>query len=58
MWLVFYHVLLLHAGKKSSRGPSFKLSGVTVSVKSVLQAMADLEPLAAVVPVDKEERKK
>ena len=46
------------SGKKSSRGPSFKLSGVTVNVKSVLQAVADLEPLATVIPSDKEERKK
>ena len=44
-------------GKKNNRGPSFKLGGVVVNVKSVLLAEQDLEPLCVAIPADKSERK-
>ncbi|ESO89597.1 hypothetical protein LOTGIDRAFT_218699 [Lottia gigantea] len=44
-------------GKKSSRGPTVKLSSVTVNAQSVLKAEQDLEPLADFIPEDKEKRK-
>ena len=44
-------------GKKTHRGPTFQLSSVVVNAKLVLQAVKDLEPLAAVIPKDKEAQK-
>ncbi|ELU11024.1 hypothetical protein CAPTEDRAFT_167753 [Capitella teleta] len=44
-------------GGKKGRGPSFKLSGVPVNVKSLMQCINDLEPLAASVAQHKEEGK-
>ncbi|KAL3867259.1 hypothetical protein ACJMK2_044474 [Sinanodonta woodiana] len=45
-------------GKKTHRGPSFKLASVMVNAQSLVKAEAELEPLVATIPVDKEERKK
>jgi chromodomain-helicase-DNA-binding protein 1 len=52
--------MLFYAGhsKKGNRGPTFKLSSVTVNAKSVIQALTELEPLAEVMPASKEDRKK
>ena len=49
-WLSF-------AGKKSQRGPSFRLSSVNVNAKSVMAAEQELEALAACIPANKDERK-
>lgn len=45
-------------GKKRERGPSFKLSGVTVNAKTVMTCEAELAPLDILLPADKAERKK
>ena len=45
-------------GKKTHRGPTLKISNVTVNAKSVLQATQDLEALNKVLSTDKAERRK
>ncbi|UYV68281.1 CHD1 [Cordylochernes scorpioides] len=40
------------------RGPSFKLAGVLVNVRSVLAAQAELQPLDAILPLDPEQKEK
>uniref|UniRef100_F6RW91 Uncharacterized protein n=1 Tax=Ciona intestinalis TaxID=7719 RepID=F6RW91_CIOIN len=39
------------------RGPSFRLAGVSVSVKTTLACIEDLQPVVDVIPKDSEERK-
>ncbi|CAK8697940.1 unnamed protein product [Clavelina lepadiformis] len=39
------------------RGPSFRLAGVSVSVKTTLACIDDLQPLVDVIPRDSDERK-
>uniref|UniRef100_H2Z5P3 DNA helicase n=1 Tax=Ciona savignyi TaxID=51511 RepID=H2Z5P3_CIOSA len=39
------------------RGPSFRLAGVSVSVKTTLACIEDLQPIVDVIPKDEEERK-
>ncbi|XP_067119444.1 chromodomain-helicase-DNA-binding protein 1 isoform X4 [Centruroides vittatus] len=48
----------MSAGKRRDRGPSFKLSGVTVNAKSILNNESELEPLDIVLPSDSELRKR
>ncbi|XP_022239171.1 chromodomain-helicase-DNA-binding protein 1-like [Limulus polyphemus] len=43
-------------GKRRDRGPSIKLSGVTVNAKTVFNAMKDLEPLETCLPTDPKQR--
>ena len=45
-------------GKKTHRGPTFRLASVVVNAKLVLQAVKDLEPLTTIIPKDKEAQKK
>nr|QVX32602.1 CHD1/2 [Platynereis dumerilii] len=45
-------------GKKTHKGPTFKLSNVQLNAKSILHACQDLEPLAQVMPKESAERKK
>uniref|UniRef100_T1J6Q1 Chromodomain-helicase-DNA-binding protein 1 n=1 Tax=Strigamia maritima TaxID=126957 RepID=T1J6Q1_STRMM len=44
--------------RRRDRGPSFKLSGVTVNAKSILSCEAEMEPLDLILPSNPEERKK
>ncbi|KAI0207728.1 Chromodomain-helicase-DNA-binding protein 1 [Lamellibrachia satsuma] len=44
-------------GKKTHRGPTFRLASVVVNAKLVLQAVKDLEPLTTIIPKDKEAQK-
>ncbi|KAK7484546.1 hypothetical protein BaRGS_00024178 [Batillaria attramentaria] len=44
-------------GKKTHRGPTFKLSSVMVNAQAVRKAQADLEPLIKAIPADREKRK-
>jgi len=46
------------AKQTRGRGPSFRLAGVSVSVKTTLACIEDLQPLADVFPKDPEARKK
>uniref|UniRef100_A0A2C9JCR5 Uncharacterized protein n=2 Tax=Biomphalaria glabrata TaxID=6526 RepID=A0A2C9JCR5_BIOGL len=46
------------AGKKSHKGPSFKIASVTINAQALLKAEEDLKPLAEAMPEDKEQRKK
>ncbi|KAK3096752.1 hypothetical protein FSP39_002924 [Pinctada imbricata] len=41
-------------GKKSQRGPAFKISSVSVNAQSIMKAEQELEPLAATMPQDRE----
>lgn len=50
--------MIFFSGKKTHKGPTFKLSNVQLNAKSVLQACQDLEPIAQVMPKDAQERKK
>ncbi|XP_070204130.1 chromodomain-helicase-DNA-binding protein 1-like isoform X3 [Littorina saxatilis] len=45
-------------GKKTHRGPTFKLSSVMVNAQAITKAQGDLEPLLEAVPADREQRKK
>ncbi|XP_048736383.2 chromodomain-helicase-DNA-binding protein 1-like isoform X3 [Ostrea edulis] len=45
-------------GKKGNRGPSFKMSSVSVNAQAIVKAGQELEPLAAAIPTEKEEKKK
>ncbi|KAK9890213.1 hypothetical protein WA026_010322 [Henosepilachna vigintioctopunctata] len=45
-------------GKKRNRGPSFKLGGVSINAKTMLQCEEELEPLDEVLPSDPLERSK
>ncbi|KAL3289544.1 hypothetical protein HHI36_022961 [Cryptolaemus montrouzieri] len=45
-------------GKKRNRGPSFKLGGVSVNAKTMLQCEEELQPLDEVLPSDPQERSK
>ncbi|XP_076465125.1 chromodomain-helicase-DNA-binding protein 1-like isoform X2 [Babylonia areolata] len=45
-------------GKKTHRGPTFKLSSVMVNAQAITKAQADLEPLLQAMPTDREQRKK
>ncbi|GAB6019009.1 hypothetical protein CHUAL_000642 [Chamberlinius hualienensis] len=45
-------------GKKRERGPSFKLSGVTVNAKTVMSCEAEMAPLDILLPSEKAERKR
>jgi chromodomain-helicase-DNA-binding protein 1 len=45
-------------GRKQSNRATFKLSGVTVNAKSVLQSIEELEPLAIVMPSNAKDREK
>ena len=51
-------MLVCFSGKKTHRGPSFKIAGVTVNAKSVTNSVNDLTPLAKCLPSDKAERRK
>ncbi|XP_062610883.1 chromodomain-helicase-DNA-binding protein 1-like isoform X1 [Saccostrea cucullata] len=44
--------------KKGNRGPSFKISSVSVNAQAIIKAEQELEPLAAIIPTDKDERKR
>lgn len=46
------------AGKKTHRGPTLKISSVTVNAQSILKAEHELEALAVTIPSNKEEKKK
>ena len=54
----YYHFVFVFKGKKTHRGPTFKLSTVMVNAKSVVQAIQDLDPLVEALPADKAERLK
>ncbi|XP_045481869.1 chromodomain-helicase-DNA-binding protein 1 [Harmonia axyridis] len=43
-------------GKKRNRGPSFKLGGVSINAKTMLQCEEELQPLDEVLPSDPQER--
>lgn len=43
-------------GKKRNRGPSFKLGGVSINAKTMLQCEEELQPLDEVLPSDPHER--
>ncbi|XP_022330657.2 chromodomain-helicase-DNA-binding protein 1-like isoform X3 [Crassostrea virginica] len=45
-------------GKKNNRGPSFKISSVSVNAQAIIKSGQELEPLAEAIPADSEERKK
>ncbi len=45
-------------GKKSQSRATFKLGGVSINAKSVLQAISDLEPLARIMPTNTKERER
>lgn len=45
-------------GKKTHKGPSFKIASVSINAQSILKAEEDLKPLSDAVPEDKEQRKK
>ncbi|XP_064609561.1 LOW QUALITY PROTEIN: chromodomain-helicase-DNA-binding protein 1-like [Liolophura sinensis] len=45
-------------GKKTHRGPTFKMSSVTVNAASVIKAEEELQPLATALPANKQERQK
>ncbi|XP_059176230.1 chromodomain-helicase-DNA-binding protein 1-like isoform X3 [Physella acuta] len=45
-------------GKKTHKGPSFKIASVSINAQSLLKAEEDLKPLSDAVPEDKEQRKK
>ncbi|XP_017774812.1 PREDICTED: chromodomain-helicase-DNA-binding protein 1 isoform X2 [Nicrophorus vespilloides] len=45
-------------GKKRNRGPSFKLGGVSVNAKTMMQCEEELQPLDDILPSSLEERKK
>ncbi|XP_060072209.1 chromodomain-helicase-DNA-binding protein 1-like isoform X1 [Ylistrum balloti] len=42
------------AGKKTHRGPTLKISSVTVNAQSLMKAEQELEPLAVAIPSNKE----
>lgn len=50
--------LICIGGKKGNRGPSFKISSVSVNAQAIVKAGQELEPLAAAIPTEKEEKKK
>ena len=54
----FVMIRLCFAGKKTHRGPTFKLSSVMVNAQAITKAQADLEPLLQAIPTDRELRKK
>ena len=61
--LIYYLYLLQDATEETAkqgrgRGPSFRLAGVAVSVKTTLACTEDLQPLVDCIPKDPEERKK
>ncbi|KAH9500964.1 transcriptional regulator [Bulinus truncatus] len=45
-------------GKKTHKGPSFKIASVNINAQSLIKAEEDLRPLAEAIPEDKEQRKK
>ncbi|XP_034324831.2 chromodomain-helicase-DNA-binding protein 1 isoform X1 [Magallana gigas] len=45
-------------GKKGNRGPSCKISSVSVNAQAIVKAGQELEPLAATIPADADERKR
>ncbi|XP_071845711.1 chromodomain-helicase-DNA-binding protein 1-like isoform X3 [Apostichopus japonicus] len=47
--------LVSHVGKK--RGPTLKLSSVTINAPSVMKHEEEYAPLALIIPLDKEERR-
>ena len=48
----------LGKGPGKKRGPTIKISGVQVNVKSILQHEEEFEMLHKSIPVDPEEKKK
>lgn len=52
------YILISLGGKKGNRGPSFKISSVSVNAQAIVKAGQELEPLAAAIPADADERKR
>jgi len=44
--------------KKRERGPSFKISNVSINAKTLLSCIQELDPLIHILPADAEERKR
>lgn len=51
-------VFFLGKGPGKKRGPTIKISGVQVNVKSIIQHEEEFEMLHKSIPVDPEEKKK
>ena len=59
IFLLLYKFINSNSGKKEKKkGPSFNISGVTVTAQVVLKATHDLDTLDDIIPKSREEKKR